>query len=162
MRERKGAIVCAMPGIREGEEWQNFSEGMEIIHRDCKVHMRRNKKEDRPMLPANIMRLKTMCDVAEQHSDKWTECLGAEVQPCCVCGPNCGMASDDLTRCPMCLIVSHRSCCARVLEKALKDGRMFFTMTTPKVDMPGMLQHLRRDAFCALCQRSLPPWTLLE
>jgi hypothetical protein len=157
VRERQGAIICAMPGIHSDEQWQHFSEGMEIIHRDCGVYMRRNKKDDRPMLPASIMRLRTMCDVAEQH--KWTECLGAEVQPCCICGMASG---DDLTRCPVCLLVGHRSCCARVLEKALKDGRMFFTMTTPKVDMPGMLQHLRRDAFCALCQRSLPPWTLLE
>ena len=80
MRMQQGAIVCAMPGIHLDEQWQQFSEGMEIIHRDCGIMMRRNKKGGRPVLPAHIMRLKRMCDVAEQY--KWTECLGAEVEPC--------------------------------------------------------------------------------
>ena len=83
------------------------------------------KQSERPRVPDDIIRLRTMTSVAV---DFWSEGAdaGATVEPCFACGRG-GLAdavdtSGPLARCSLCLLTMH-SRCGQQLESSVSDFR---------------------------------------
>ena len=109
VRERHGRIVCAMTGIRSEERIRPLGD-CEVLHPDAGCHMRRlTARDGRPEVPANIMRLKDMCEVADLYSHAGSR--HDDVSPCFVC-----TRAGNTMKCCLCLQVYHPSCLLDLLQ----------------------------------------------
>ncbi len=162
---RSRELIAAMSGIRPAERTRRV-QGLEIIHPDCGVRMRRIRQQDgRPRVPQHIVHLKEMCVLAGQlagadNNDGENE-QGDELDPCALCGSrgdaDVDAAPDDLgnlRKCPMCLTVAHNKCFEALLAKGKRLRLEWPQWPFDRRSLPTVFRGARLCACCTFVSAS--------
>ena len=98
----------------------------------------------RPCVPSGVLHMREMLTVACAVAH------GSEILPCFICKSHASTPEHTLLQCPVCLLVSHISCCGQ-LSRSRQLG-MFRVGDRSKLMVP---QTLSDAVLCAACQHAL-------